>query len=214
MNPEVDQYLLNGCMRCPLGASPECKVNSWLPELNKLREIILDCNFTEELKWGVPCYTFQGKNVILLSAFKNFAAISFFKGVLLSDEKKLLIAPGPNSQSSRYLKYTSLKEIIEKEPIIRAYLLEAVEIEKQGLNVSFEKNPEPIPEELQNKMHSDPVFQDAFEALSPGRQRGYIIHFSQAKQSKTRISRIEKMTPKILNGEGMHDHYKSRYRNN
>lgn len=207
MNPKVDQYLAEGCGRCSLGGTPACKVHTWPEELKRLRAIVLDCGLMEELKWGVPCYTYEGQNVLLVSAFKEFAALSFFKGALLNDPHQLLVKPGENSQASRYLKFTSVEEIDEQESILKAYVLEAVKVEKAGLKVEFKKNPEPVPEELQQKLDEDPFFRTAFEELTPGRQRGYIIYFSQAKQSKTRVSRIEKCVPKILNGEGLHDKY-------
>ena len=148
----------------------------------------------------------------MVSAFKEYAALSFFKGVLLKDTHQLLVAHGPNSQSSRIIKFTDPQTIEALEPVLKAYIFESIEVEKAGLQVEFKKNPEPIPEELLQKFKEDPVLQSAFEALTPGRQRGYILHFSQPKQSKTRFSRIEKCIPKILNGEGMHDKYKSRKR--
>ena len=210
MNPEIDNYLAEGCGRCSLGATPDCKVHNWPKELHLLRKLVLDCGLTEELKWGVPCYTFQGSNVLLVSAFKEYAALSFFKGSLLADEHKLLVAPGKNSQASRLFKFQSVEEIQKIESHIKAYIFEAIEVEKAGLKVEFRKNPEPIPEELQQRLDEDPVFKDAFESLTPGRQRGYILHFSQPKQATTRMSRIEKCLPKILNGEGLHDKYQSR----
>lgn len=210
MTSKIDKYLAEGCGRCPLGGSPGCKVHPWNAELKMLRKIVLDCGLTEELKWGVPCYTYQGKNVLLVSAFKEYAAISFFKGSLLNDAVGLLKKPGKSSQASRVLKYTEVKDILETEAAIKAYVFEAIEVEKVGLKVEFKKNPEPIPEELEVRLEEDPLFKDAFEALTPGRQRGYIIHFSQPKQSKTRVSRIEKCIPKILNGEGLNDKYQQK----
>ena len=209
MNPSVDNYLVDGCMRCKLGGTPECKVNDWQPELKALRRIVLECGLKEEVKWGVPCYTFQDSNIAMVSAFKEYCSLSFFKGVLLSDKDGFLEKQGENSQSARIIKFYNAQEILKNEAKIKALVFEAIELEKAGLKVEFKKNPEPIPEELQQKLDEDPVFKAAFEALTPGRQRGYIIHFSQSKQSNTRISRIEKCTPKILNGEGMHDKYKS-----
>ena len=209
MNPEIDDYLVDGCMRCNLGGTPECKVNNWKEELVALRRIILDCGVTEELKWGAPCYTYQGKNILMMSALKGFANISFFKGSLLEDPEEILTAPGPNSQAARYIKISEVEQAIQMERHIKAYIFEAIEVEKAGLQVQFKKNPEPIPDELQLKMEEDPIFKNAFESLTPGRQRGYILHFSQPKQSKTRVARIDKFTPMILNGEGMHDKYSS-----
>ena len=208
MNPQVDQYFAQGCGRCPLGGTADCKVHNWPELLTKLRTIILNTGLIEELKWGVACYTYNQKNVAILSAFKEYASLSFFKGSLLKDAKGLLVAPGKSSQASRLFKFTKPEQIIATESDITAYLYEAIEVEKAGLKVPFRQNPEPIPEELQQVLDEDAVFRNAFEALTPGRQRGYIIHFSQPKQSKTRTARIEKWTPKILNGEGMHDAYK------
>ncbi len=210
MNPQIDKYLVDGCMRCEYGATSDCKVNDWQEELKTLRMIVLECGLTEELKWGAPCYTVDNKNVLMVSALKDAAVISFFKGVLIEDPHSLLTKPGPNSQSARYVKFTSLDQIIEVEHFLKEYIQAAIEIEKAGLQVEFKKNPEPIPEELQSKMDEDPMFKNAFESLTPGRQRGYIIHFSQPKQPKTRVARIEKFVPNILNGEGMHDKYQSR----
>lgn len=205
MNPKIDNYLAEGCGRCPLGGTPECKVHDWQEELVQLRRIVLDCGLTEALKWSVPCYTFQQKNILLVSAFKEFCALSFFKGVLLKDTEDILSKPGENSQSSRLLRFTNVQEVIAQEPIIKAYIHEAIEVEKAGLKVKFKKNPEPIPEELQQKLDENPALKTAFEALTPGRQRGYILYFSGAKQSKTRAARVEKYTQKILEGKGFHD---------
>ncbi|NND09062.1 MAG: hypothetical protein HKN87_22040 [Saprospiraceae bacterium] len=209
MNLQVDKYLIDGCMRCPLGATPACKVNDWQQELQELRSLILDVGLTEELKWGAPCYTYDGKNILMLSALKESATVSFFKGSLMKDDHGLLVAPGKNSQAARYLKITDAPQVSEWATIIKAYILEAVEIEKAGLKVPFKKNPEPIPIELENRLNEDPNLNAAFMGLTPGRQRGYIIYFSAPKQAKTREARIEKCIGKILNGEGLHDKYKS-----
>ena len=192
-------------MRCPLGGTSACKVHSWQEELQALRRILLESELTEELKWGVPCYTLDGKNVVMLSAFKNFASLSFFKGALLRDEEGLLAQPGPNSQAARLLKFTQADKVLELEDTIRAYIKEAIEIEKAGLEVKFKQNPEPVPDELQVFFDEDPAFKAAFYALTPGRQRGYILYFSGAKQPQTRTNRIEKHLPRIMEGLGMHD---------
>lgn len=205
MNPKVDKYLIDGCMRCPLGATPDCKVNNWPEELEKLRMIVLDCGLTEELKWGVPCYTFQKSNVLIISAFKEYCSLSFFKGALLKDAHRILEKPGENTQAGRLVKFTNVKQIVEIEPVLKEYIYEAVEAEKAGLKVNTKKNPEPIPEELQNKFEDIPALKTAFDALTPGRQRAYILHFSAPKQSKTRVSRIEKCMEKILAGKGLND---------
>jgi uncharacterized protein YdeI (YjbR/CyaY-like superfamily) len=152
MNPKIDQYLSEGCGRCPLGGTPDCKVHQWTEALEMLRQIVLDCGLTEELKWGVPCYTVQGKNVLLVSAFKNHCAISFFKGALLADQKGILVKPGENSQASRLIKITDVSQIRNLEEDITAYIYEAVEVEKAELKVEFKKNPESIPEELENRL--------------------------------------------------------------
>jgi uncharacterized protein YdeI (YjbR/CyaY-like superfamily) len=207
MNPKVDKYLIDGCMRCKFGATPACKVNSWKEELVMLRHIVLECGLTEELKWGVPCYTNNDKNIVVINAFKDYCSLSFFKGVLLKDPQNILDQPGESSQSGRLIKFTDPKQIREQEEILKAYILEAVEIEKSGLKVAFKKNPEPIPDELLDKFAEDPVLEKAFYALTPGRQRGYIIYFSQPKQPQTRYSRIEKCKEKIFNGEGLNDKY-------
>ncbi len=207
MNNSVDKYLLEGCGRCPLGGTPNCKVHSWRKELELLRKLVLSNGLTEESKWGVPCYTQQNKNVLIISAFKAYCAISFFKGALLSDKGGVLEKPGKNSQAARLIKFTNTKKIKALAPTLKDYIQEAIAIEKAGLKVDFQKNTEAMPEELENKLAKDPDFKAAFEALSHGRQRGYIIYFSSAKQSKTRESRIEKSIGKILNGEGLNDKY-------
>lgn len=208
MNPKVDNYLIEGCGRCALGGTPDCKVHKWTQELELLRKIVLDCELTEEVKWGVPCYTFQKKNVLIVSAFREYCSVSFFKGALLKDPMGILDKPGENSQAARLIKFTNIKEIKAVEADLKTYIYEAIEVEKKGLKVNFKKNPEPIPEELERKFEEDPVLKTAFETLTPGRQRGYILYFSAPKQSKTRESRIEKSIGKILNGEGLHDQYK------
>ncbi|TNE56475.1 MAG: hypothetical protein EP344_12380 [Bacteroidetes bacterium] len=205
MNPQVDLYFTEGCGRCPLGGTPDCKVHKWPDILEQLRLIVLDCGLTEEIKWGVPCYTNEGNNILLLSAFKDYCSLSFFKGALLQDPIGILEMPGPNSQAARLIRFTDAQKVLELEPILKTYIAAAIEVEKSGLKVQFKKNPEPVPEELQQKLDEDPVFRAAFEALTPGRQRGYILHFSAPKQSKTRESRIEKCMPQILSGKGLHD---------
>ena len=213
MNPGVDVYLEAGCGRCSLGGTPACKVHKWTEELKKLRALILSCGLTEELKWGVPCYTFRGKNVVAASAFKKYCALSFFKGSLLKDGKGILSRPGENSQASRLIGFVSVQEVAESEATLRAYILEAIEVEKAGLKVDLKEAPEPIPNELQLLLVRDPTLKAAFEALTPGRKRGYILHFSQPKQSRTRTDRIKKCVPKILNGEGLNDKYKLAHKN-
>lgn len=206
MNPKVNAYLADGCGRCKLGGTPECKVHKWPEELERLRKLALDCGLTEELKWGQPCYTYQNKNILIVSAFKQYAALSFFKGSLLKDTGNILTAPGENSQAGRQIRFTGVQEIVEKESVLKAYIYEAIEVEKAGLKVKFKKTSEyQMPEELTKMLEDNPAFKAAFEALTPGRQRGYILHFSQPKQSKTRVSRIEKCMPKIFEGKGWND---------
>jgi uncharacterized protein YdeI (YjbR/CyaY-like superfamily) len=190
MNRKVDGYL---------------KRSKWQEELEKLRKISLACGLTEELKWGKPCYTFQNSNIVILQGFKEFCALLFAKGALLNDPNGLLEKPGESTQAARRIPFTNVREIVEIEPVLKAYIHEAMAAEKAGLEVEFKKNPEPIPEELQNKLDENPALKTAFRALTPGRQRGYILYFSAAKQSKTRASRVEKWIPQILQGKGLDD---------
>jgi len=192
MNPKVDFYF--------------SKAEKWQEELEKLRMIILDCQLTEELKWGVPCYTFQKSNIVLIHVFKEYCALLFIKGALLNDANGILIQQTENVQAGRQIRFTNVREIIEMETILKAYIYEAIEVEKAGLKVGFKKTTEfIIPEEFQNKFDEIPALRTAFEALTPGRQRAYILYFSAPKQSKTRESRIEKYTQQILDGKGLND---------
>ena len=189
MNPKVDFYF--------------DKAKKWQKELEKLRIIILDCQLTEELKWGVPCYMFQKSNIVLIHTFKEYCAILFFKGALLNDTLGILIQQTENTQSTRQIRFTKTTEIIEQESIIKAYIFEAVEVEKAGLKVDLKKDTElQFTDELKNKFAKNAQLKTAFNALTPGRQRGYNLYFSAPKQSKTRESRIEKYTQQILNGKG------------
>ena len=189
MNPKVDAYLR--------------RAKEWREEMEKLRRISLDSGLTEELKWGKPCYTFQNSNIVIIQGFKQFCALLFTKGALLKDPNGILKTFG--WQAARRIPFTNVREIVEMEPILKAYIYEAIEVEKSGLKVNFKKNPEPIPEELQNKLDEVPALKTAFDALTPGRQRAYILYFSAPKQSKTRGSRIEKCVQQILNGKGLND---------
>jgi uncharacterized protein YdeI (YjbR/CyaY-like superfamily) len=192
MNPKVDVFL--------------SKAKMWREEFEKLRMIILDCQLTEELKWGQPCYTFQNKNVVLMGGFKEYCALLFIKGALLNDANGLLIQQTENVQAGRQIRFTSVREIVEMEPILKAYILEAIEVEKAGLKVNFNKNTELIfPEEFQKKLDENPALKTAFNALTPGRQRAYNLYFSSPKQSKTREARVEKWLQQILNGKGLND---------
>lgn len=205
-NPKIDLYLKEGCGRCPLGGTPECRVHDWQKELVALREILLDCGLTEELKWKVPCYTCDGHNVAIVSASKDYASVSFLKGALLADPQRILEKPGENSQAARVIRFKSVKAVREMVPVIKEYIREAIEVEQSGRKVDFKaKNELIIPEELQRKFDELPVLRSAWEALTPGRQRGYVLCIAAAKQSKTRQSRIEKYIPWILEGRGIHD---------
>jgi uncharacterized protein YdeI (YjbR/CyaY-like superfamily) len=182
------------------------KAKKWQEELEQLRMILLDCGLNEELKWGVPCYTFQKSNIVLIHAFKEYCALLFFKGALLKDSKGILIQQTNNVQAARQIRFTNVGEIIKMKPTLKAYVHEAVEVEKAGLKVEFKKTAEySIPEEFQNKLKKMPGLKTAFKALTPGRQRAYLLYFSAAKQSKTRESRVEKCIPNILNGKGLDD---------
>jgi uncharacterized protein YdeI (YjbR/CyaY-like superfamily) len=181
------------------------KIQEWREETKKLIMIVRACGLTEELKWGKPCYTFRGSNVVIIQGFKEYCALMFCKGSLLKDSKGILKKPGENTQAARQVRFANAQEIVRVEPVLKAYIHEAVEAEKAGLKVVFKKNPEPVPEELQNKLDEIPALKSAFAALTPGRQRAYILHFSAAKQSKTRESRIEKCLRRILDGKGLND---------
>lgn len=205
INPAIADFFDVGCGRCPLVGTPNCKVKTWNAELRALRDIILKIDVTEERKWGVPCYTNNGKNIVLLSALKESATISFLKGSLIDDVHGVLIAPGKNSQSARYMKFTSVQEIKKAKPIIIDYIQQALEIEITGKKVVFKKDDDPIPEELSESFAKQPSLKTAFYALTPGRRRGYLLHFNQAKQSATRESRIQKCIPNIMKGKGLQD---------
>lgn len=182
------------------------KAEQWQQEFEKLRTILLDCPLAEELKWGVPCYTFQNKNIVLMHGFKDYCALLFIKGALLKDEKGILITQTENVQSARQARFTSVREIVELEPTLKEYVYEAIEVEASGLKVKYRKTTEfPMPEEFQDKLDEDPVLQAAFELLTPGRQRGYLLYFSAPKQSKTRTARVEKYMQQILDGKGLND---------
>src|SRR6185369_10908768 len=191
-NPKVDAYL--------------GKAKKWQEELERLRTIVLGCGLTEELKWGVPCYTFQKSNIVLIHVFKEYCALLFFKGALLKDPKGILIQQTKNVQAARQIRFTGVREIVKMKPILKAYIYEAIEVEKAGLKVNLKKTTEfKIPEEFQNKLDKIPSLKTAFDALTPGRQRAYILYFSAPKQSRTRESRVEKCMQQILNGQGLND---------
>jgi uncharacterized protein YdeI (YjbR/CyaY-like superfamily) len=206
MQKSADGYFIDGCGRCSLGGTPECRVNKWANELALLRQIILSCGMQEECKWGHPTYTYKNANVLILAAFKENCTISFLKGALIQDEAGLLQKPGENSQSARVMRFTNVNQILPIESEIRAYIFEAIEIEKAGLKVETKPATEiTLPEELSVQFKLDPKFEAAFRSLTPGRQKGYIFFISEAKQSKTRESRIEKYRAHIMAGKGMTD---------
>jgi uncharacterized protein YdeI (YjbR/CyaY-like superfamily) len=191
-NPKVDWYFN--------------KEEKWQEEIKKLRTIVLDCPLTEELKWGVPCYTLQKSNILLIHVFKEYCAILFVKGALLKDAHGILIQQTENVQAARQVRFTNLQDIVEMEAILKDYIFEAIEVEKSGLKVNYKKATEfSIPDEFQKKLDEDPALETAFYALTPGRQRAYLLHFSAPKQSKTREARVEKCMQQILNGKGLDD---------
>lgn len=192
MNPKVDEFI--------------SKVQKWQEEFEKLRMIILDCQLTEELKWGVPCYTAEKRNIVLIHGFKEYCAILFIKGSLLKDAHGILIKQTENVQAARQIRFTNVYEIVAMENILKDYIYEAIEVERSGMEVDLKKNIEfIIPKEFKNKFDEIPALKIAFEALTPGRQRAYILYFSSPKQSKTRESRVEKCIQQILFGKGLND---------
>jgi uncharacterized protein YdeI (YjbR/CyaY-like superfamily) len=192
MNPKVDWYF--------------DKNEKWQKEIKKLRAIALGCGLAEELKWGCPCYTFEDRNIVLIHVFKEYCAYLFFKGALLNDANGILIQQTENVQSARQVRFSTLRQIVEMEPLLRAYIYEAIEVERAGLKVKLKKTADySIPEELQKRLAKNSALKTAFDALTPGRQRGYIYYFSQPKQSKTREARIEKYAKQILKGKGLED---------
>lgn len=182
------------------------KSKNWQEEFTLLREIALSCDLAEELKWGQPCYTLESSNIVLIHGFKGYCAFLFFKGVLLQDPEKILVQQTENVQAARQVRFTSAQQIKKMKSTLKKYIREAIEAEKAGLSVEFKKTEEfSVPEEFQNKLDGTPGLKEAFEALTPGRQRGYLLYFSSAKQSKTRESRIEKSIPLIFDGLGLND---------
>lgn len=192
MNPKVDAFL--------------SRAKKWQKEFVELRTIVLGCGLTEELKWGHPCYTFEKRNIVLIHGFKNYCALLFFKGALLKDARGILIQQTENVQAGRQIRFTNVREIVRMGPILKAYIHEAVEVEKSGLKVKLKKTSDfKIPDEFRIKLDKIPALKTAFNRLTPGRQRQYLFYFSQAKQSKTRESRVEKWMPQILDGKGLND---------
>lgn len=192
LNPKVDAFLN--------------KAKKWKEEYEKLRQIVLDCDLTEDFKWMHPCYTLENKNIVLIHGFKEYCALLFHKGALLKDPQGILIQQTENVQAARQIRFTNVQEIIELEPILKAYILEAIEVEKSGLEVNLKEVSEfTVPEELENKFDELPALKTAFEQLTPGRQRQYLLYFCEAKQSKTRVARIEKYMQQIFDGKGLKD---------
>src|SRR5688500_7326170 len=191
-NPKVDLFL--------------SRAEKWREEFETLRTIALECGLTEELKWGQPCYTFEERNIVLVHGFKDYCALLFFKGALLTDGMRLLLTQTENVQAARQIRFTSVRAIVKLGPVLKAYVREAIEVEKAGLKVPLKKTSEfKIPEEFQSKLDGTPALKRAFDALTPGRQRAYLLYFSAPKQSKTKESRIEKSIPRILIGKGLND---------
>jgi uncharacterized protein YdeI (YjbR/CyaY-like superfamily) len=195
MNPKVDKFL--------------GRAQKWQEEMKKLRTIALDCGLTEELKWGKPCYMFQDSNIVVIQGFKEYCALLFLKGFLLQDADGILVKTGENTRVGRQIRFTSVREIVKMKDLLKAYIYQAIEVEKAGLKGDVKKKAEKLnyPEELQNRFAKSPALKKAFEALTPGRQKGYIMFFSAPKQSKTRDSRIDKCTQQILDGKGLYDDY-------
>ena len=191
MNPKVDFYF--------------SKAGKWQKELEQLRMIVLDCGLKEELKWGCPCYMFEKSNIVLIHVFKEYCALLFFKGALLNDANGILIQQTKNVQAARQIRFTNVREIVRKKAMLKAYIYEAIEVEKAGLKVNFKKSSEFTTEEFQKKLNTNPALKAAFNALTPGRQRAYNLYFAAPKQSKTRESRIEKTIQQILDGKGLND---------
>ena len=191
-NPKVDAYV--------------SRADKWQEGIRKLRRVILDCELTEELKWGTPCYAFQKSNIVLIHVFKEYCALLFFKGALLKDPKGILIQQTEHVQAARQIRFTNLREIAKMEPALKAYVREAIEVEKAGLKVKLKKTSDfAVPEEFQVKLDAMPALKKAFDALTPGRQRAYLFHFAAPKLSKTREARVAKSMPQILKGKGLND---------
>jgi uncharacterized protein YdeI (YjbR/CyaY-like superfamily) len=206
MNPQVNTILAEGCGRCKLVGTPQCRIIIRNSEMKALRGIALESGLEEEVKWGFPAYTFKKKNIFMLGSFKEYSSIMFFKGALLSDTDNILVQPTENSNTGRQLRFTNTKEILKLKRNILSYIFEAIEIEKSGAKIDAKKTSDyTMPEELNTKFKELPELKTAFEKLTPGRQRGYLLHFSQAKQSATRLSRIEKNMEAIFNGKGLNE---------
>lgn len=213
MNVLVDQILEVGCGRCKWGGTPKCKVHTWEKELPALRSILLECGLNEQVKWGMPCYTENDKNILILSPFKEYCALNFFNGALIDDNANLLTAPSENTQAGRQMRFTHIDQVTNQKDLIKQYIFQAIEVERQGLKVATKKVEEyPIPDELTVVFKSNPDFKSAFYQLTPGRQKAYLLHFAQPKQSATKTSRIEKAMPDIFDGKGLNEDYRNKKR--
>jgi len=206
----VNEYLLEGCGRCPKGGTPNCTVHKWQPILVAMKALALECHLTEEVKWSLPCYTVNGKNVIMLASFIDYCSLMFMKGSLLQDPEYLLHRQTEYVTSGRQLRFTSMEEFMAQRHVAKAFILEAISVEKAGRKIEKREELGTIVEELSNAFEENGLFKKAFFKLTPGRQRAYLLHFAQPKQTATRISRIEKCIPMILRGEGLHDAYQSK----
>ena len=206
MKPKtVDAYLRDGCGRCELYQTPECKVRGWSEPLRALREILHATELVEEVKWGCPCYTLEGKNVLMISALKERCVLSFFKGAAIEDPDDLLERPGPNTRTARVVYLTSLQDVEDRQDAIRSLVRAAIDVGRSGVRVEAPDDPEPMPEELELRLRADPELLAAFEALTPGRQRSHLLHVGGAKQSATRARRAEACAAKIFAGKGFHE---------
>lgn len=206
MIKDPNHYFIDGCGRCSFHGTDQCKVRTWADPLVLLREIMLQSGLVEEAKWGQPTYTLKGKNVAMIFSFKDSCGISFFKGVLLQDDAKILVPAGANSNVARLLKITSAAQVAELEPHIHACIAEAIELEKSGAKIPKPTEREPMPETLAHWLENDPQLQTAWDLLTPGRQRSYILHVGSAKQEQTQLNRIEKCIPKIYTGKGFNEY--------
>lgn len=201
----VDSYLRDGCGRCDLYQTPACKVQRWPEVLRALRALVLECGLAEELKWGSPCYSLESGNVLMIGALNDECRLSFFKGAALRDEAGLLVPPGPHSRYARMLVFRSLDDVMGRRDVVRAYIQQAIELERAGVKVEVPSGPEALPDELAQRLNGDPALAEAFAALTPGRQRSHILHVLGAKQSATRERRADALVPLILAGRGFHE---------
>lgn len=204
----VEEYFSIGCGRCDKGSTPECKVHQWADELQLLRAIALESGLVEELKWSQPCYTYNGTNIVLVSAFKHYAFMTFFKGSLLTDPEKILEKAGENSKAGSVARFTNVKDIKKNTKVLKQYIQEGIELVKAGKKVEKSTTDYVMPEELLQVLENDPEMFDAFEALTPGRQRSYFLHVSSAKQEKTRFTRAQKCKSKVMAGLGFNEYKK------